>query len=349
MTIETIADQFTSNAGIGSAVARHAQSYDIDIAPICSALDIDLDDLQSLTGRVSLDRLCRLLEACAVLSKDEAFGLKCAEIFRSGSSGPFGYGVMSAPTVRHLLQFIGNHTPYISQTSLCTFEQGEAEASVAWTFSPLIVSRDQYVDLIMALHLRQLRRIVGDDIDAVTINLERPRPQNPAIFRERMTRQIHFDMQVNSLHIPNRLLNWKNPQGDEKLFELMDGQCRAFQREGEAGEAFVDQVRRYIRLRIAEPVLSLEDVAAYFKLSERTFQRRLADLGTTLNDLRDEERRGLSLALLTESDLSISAICYRLGYSAPSAFTRSVHRWFGASPRLLRERGGGGATSSSIN
>jgi AraC-like DNA-binding protein len=151
-----------------------------------------------------------------------------------------------------------------------------------------------------------------------------------------MARQISYGMPVNSLHIPARLLDHVNPGGDETLFKLMDIQLRTLHSDIATDEAFVEQVRRYIRQRIAEPNLALDAISRYFGLSERTFQRRLTDFSTTLNDLRDDERRRLSLALLRDSSLSISAIAYRLGYSAPSAFTRSVYRWFGAAPKMLR-------------
>lgn len=337
MAIQTVHDEFTTNAGIGSAIARHAEAYGIDIAPICAALDIDLELLQNLTARVSLDRLCRLLETCAVLSNEESFGLRCAGVFRPGASGSFGYGILASPTVRDYVQFLGDHTPHLSDTSDCVLAFTETEAIVSWTFSPLIVNRDQYVDMVMAILLRNLRSMIGDDINAVIVHLERPRPRNAAVFRERMSRHVHFGARMNSVRIPVALLDKCNPRGDENLFRLMDQHCRVPRDDGVGGDEFLGQVRRFIRLRIAEPVLSLDDVAAYFKLSERTFQRRLAELGTTLNDLRDEERRQLSLKLLADSDLSISAICFRLGYSAPSAFTRSVHRWFGVSPRSLRD------------
>jgi len=341
MAIQTVHDEFTTNAGIGSAIARHARTYDIDIAPICSALDLDLELLQNLTARISLDRLCRLLETCAVLSNDEAFGLKCAEVFTPGASGSFGYGILASPTVRHYVQFMGDHTPHLSHTSHCGLDFTDTEAVVSWTFSPLIVNRDQYVDMVTAIHIRNLRRMVGEDIAIAAIHLERPKPRNVAVFRERLTRKVNFGARMNGLSIPTMLLDRLNPRGDENLFKLMDQQCRALHMDGMTDGEFMSRVRRYLRLRIAEPALSLEDIAAYFRLSERTFQRRLAELGATLNELRDEERRSLSLKLLKESDLSISAICYRLGYSAPSAFTRSVHRWFGMSPRHLRNAGGG--------
>ena len=339
MSQQTVSDELTTSAGVASAIAKHAMSYGIDIEPICKALELEPNDLQSLTTRVSLDRVCRLLETCAVLSNDECFGLKCAQIFVPGSSGSFGYGVMTAPTVRHFVQFLADHTPVMSQTSLCELHKTELESIISWTFSPLIVKRDQYVDMTVAIHMRHLRRMIGEDIDTVTVGLERARPRSPSLFREKLSRNVNFDMEVNTLRIPHRLLDRENPRGDANLFRLMDFQCRALQSGLPEEEDFVEQVRRYIRQRVSEPILALDDVAGYFGLSERTFQRRLAELGTTLNDLRDEERRYLCLTLLTESNLSISAICYRLGYSAPSAFTRSVNRWFGMSPRGLRDRG----------
>ena len=340
MSNETVNDEITTIAGVGATIAEHAESYGIDIRPICEALDIEPDDLRSLTARVSLDRICRLMETCALLSNDEAFGLKCAGIFTLGASGPFGYGMMTAPTVRHFLQFMNDHLAFASQVRECRLEWTETDGVLSWTFSPLVPKRDQYVDLIITLHLRQLRRLIGDDVETVAVGLQRPRPANPALFRERMARHISYGMPVNSLHVPSRLLDRVNPHGDKTLFKLMDIQLNTLQAEVATDEEFVEQVRRYIRRRIAEQTLALDVVAGYFGLSERTFQRRLAEFETTLNDLRDDERRRLSLVLLRDSDLSISTISYRLGYSAPSAFTRSVYRWFGVTPKTLRHADG---------
>lgn len=336
MSQQTIEDELTIIAGVASAVAHHARSYGIDIAPVCQALDIDPDDLQSLTARISLDRMCRLFEACAVMANDEAFGLKCAAGFTLGSSGPFGYGMMTAPTVRHFLQFLADHLAFASQVRECRLEWTDTDAVLSWTFSPMVPKRDQYVDLIVALHLRHLRCILGGDLDRVAVGLQRQRPRQTAPFRQRMSRQISFGMLADSLHIPTDLLDRRNPRGDLTLFRLMDIQLRTLQADEFSPEEFVEQVRRHIRQRIAEPTLSLDRVAAYFGLSERTFQRRLAEFGTTLNDLRDDERRSLCLALLRDESLSLATISYRIGYSAPSALTRSVYRWFGASPKALR-------------
>src|SRR5690606_1576470 len=115
--MKSLTDELTTVAGVASAVSRHALSYGIDINPICKALEVDPTVFQSLTARISLDRLCRLLVACAVLSNDEAFGLRCAERFVAGSTGPFGYGLIAAPTVRDFIHFMEEHVQYATHTS----------------------------------------------------------------------------------------------------------------------------------------------------------------------------------------------------------------------------------------
>lgn len=339
MSNKSVTDELTTVAGIASAVAQHAMTYGIDIQPICKALEIDPEIFQTLTGRISIDRLCRLLEACALLSNDDAFGLKCAGRFVAGSTGPFGYGLMAAPTVRHFLQFLEDHVQYATFTSYFHHEVDTRGARLTWTFAPIIVKRDQYVDMSVALVLQRLRDIVGVLADQIEIELERPKPRQPSVFRDLLSRRVVFGCRMNSIRVPLSMLDMSNPKGDIRLFDLMDMQCRAMRPSTASPEAdFVDQVRRYLTLRIAEPNFALGEIAPYFGVSERTFQRRLAEHNTSLNALRDEVRRDMSLNLLTESDLPISEICYRLGYSAPSAFTRSVTRWFGETPRNLRDR-----------
>lgn len=339
MLNKKISDELTTVAGIASAVAQHALSYGIDIVPICKALEIDPLSFQSLTSRISLDRLCRLLEALALLADDEAFGIKCAGRFVAGSTGPFGYGLMSAPTVRDFVVFLDAHIQYATNASYFKLTEDQKGAKLEWTFAPIIVRRNQFVDMTVALTLQRLRDIIGANCDQVSLELERQKPRQPQIFRDILTKRIAFDGNINAIRVPLEVLDLENPRGDRKLFELMDIQCRGMRPEQTPeGQTFVDQVRKYLDVRIGEPHLSLEDIAPYFGISERTFQRRLAELGTNLNDLRDEVRRELSLGLLTESDLPISDISYRLGYSAPSAFTRSVTRWFGTTPKGLRER-----------
>lgn len=318
---------------MGEAASR----YGLDLAPICVALDIDPEDFTNMTGRVSLDRLCRLLETCAILTKDEAFGLKCVDFFKPGATGPYGFGLIHAPTVRDFFRFMAEHNAYVSEKSYSKVTIDGNGAEIVWTFSPLIVKRDQFVDLNMALITTRLRAILGASTDALEIGMERPKPINLAPYRERLTKRVQYGRKINSLRLPAEYFDIENPKGDKRLFQLMDLQCRALRPQTAERVDFSEDLREFVLLNIADNNIGLAEAARYFHVSERTLQRRLAEAGTSLADLRDDVRRELAGRLLEETDLSATEIANRLGYSQPSAFTRSTMRWFGATPRAYRK------------
>ena len=333
---ETEIDRYSAPSGLASAIGESARRYGIDIAPICKALDLDPASFNDLTGRISLDRLCRLLETCALIANDETFGLTTIDFFRPGSTGPYGYGLMSAPTALDFFRFVGDHQQYVADKNFAKFAVDGQGAEVSFSYSPLIVKRDQYVDMSMGLIMQRLRSILGSEIDGIEVGMERPRPRNVSLYREKISRKISFGRRVNSLRLPPELYFVVNPRGDDRLFRLMDLQCRSLRPDRSEGKDFADDLKEFILTRVSESTISLTEAADYFHVSERTLQRRLAETGTSLNDLRDEVRRKLAERLLSETELSAAEIAMRLGYSAPSAFTRSTIRWFGKTPRDYR-------------
>ena len=333
---ETEIDRYSAPSGLASAIGESAARYGIDIVPICKALDLDPSTFSDLTGRISLDRLCRLLETCALIANDDTFGLKTIEFFTPGSTGPYGYGLMAAPTALDFFRFVGDHQQYVSDKNYAKFSVDSHGAEVSFSYSPLIVKRDQYVDMGIGLIMQRLRSIVGADIDLIEIGLERQKPRNIALYREKISRKVSFGRRVNSLRLPAELYFANNPQGDDRLFRLMDLQCRSLRPDRSETKDFAEELKEFILTRVSENTISLNEAADYFHVSERTLQRRLAETGTSLNDLRDDVRRSLAERLLSDTELSAAEIALRLGYSAPSAFTRSTIRWFGKTPRDYR-------------
>ena len=333
---ETEIDRYSAPSGLASAIGESALRYGIDIAPICRALDLDPSTFTDLTGRISLDRLCRLLETCALSANDETFGLTTIDFFKPGATGPYGYGLMTAPTALDFFRFVGDHQQYVSDKNFAKLSVDSHGTEVSFSYSPLILKRDQYVDMGIGLIMQRLRGILGADTDAIEVGMERPKPRNVALYREKISKKISFGRRVNSVRLPPELYFVANPQADDRLFRLMDLQCRSLRPDRPENKDFAEDLKEFILERVSENSISLNEAADYFHVSERTLQRRLAETGTSLNDMRDEVRRILADKLLSETELSAAEIALRLGYSAPSAFTRSMIRWFGKTPRDYR-------------
>ncbi|WP_340161641.1 helix-turn-helix domain-containing protein [uncultured Hoeflea sp.] len=335
--IKTLADHFEVAAGLASGISRYAAELGLDVDPIARACGLDPQRFTIINERISLDRLCRYMEALALIAGDDVFGLKSVSGFEKGASGPFGYGLMNAPTVRDFLIFFGRNMSKISETRVCTLEIGARAAHFEWTFSPLILHRDQYVDMGLVQGFNLLRVFLGDDINRVKLELERKKPINTNLHKQLLTQNVSFNAPVNAMIIPAEFLGRNNPDADPRLFEIMSMQLDAM----ETSRADITDPVVAIKLQVAENLASntptLASEAERLGMSPRTLQRRLTDAGTSMQAIVDECRKEMAARLLSETTLTLSTISYRLGFSAPAAFTRSAIRWFGMTPSQYRK------------
>lgn len=334
--IRSLAEQFEVAAGLASGISRHAASLGIDADPIARACGLDPERFNGIDERISLDRLCRYMEALSLISNDDAFGLKSIASFQKGASGPFGYGLMNAASVRDFLMFFGRNMSKVSETRHCTLEISARSAHFEWSFSPLILHRDQYVDLGTAQGFNILRAFLGNDINRVRLELERKKPINTSLHKQLLTQNISFNAPVNAMIIPADCLECINPDADARLFAMMSQQMDAMPvRRGDASDP-VTAIRFQASENLASNTPTLASEAERLGMSPRTLQRRLTDSGTSMQSIVDECRKEMAARLLSETSLTFSSITYKLGFSAPAAFTRSAIRWFGMTPSQYR-------------
>jgi len=335
--ITTLADHFEVAAGLASGISRYAAGLGLDVDPIARACGLDPERFGIINERISHDRLCRYMEALALIAGDDVFGLKSVSGFEKGASGPFGYGLMNAATVRDFLTFFGRHMSKISESRVCTLEIGARSTHFEWTYSPLILHRDQYVDMGAVQTFNLLRVLLGDDINRVKLELERKKPINTSLHKQLLTQNVSFNAPVNAMIIPAEYLGRINPDADPRLFAMMSAQLDAMEIRGTDLSDPVAAIRFQVAENLAGNTPTLASEAERLGMSPRTLQRRLTDAGTSMQAIIDECRREMAARLLSETTLTLSSITYKLGFSAPAAFTRSAIRWFGMTPSQYRK------------
>lgn len=77
-------------------------------------------------------------------------------------------------------------------------------------------------------------------------------------------------------------------------------------------------------------------VADAFGMGERTYLRRLSDLGTTHAALLEQARIALAEELLADASLSIADVASEIGYAHTTDFSRFFRSKFGMAPRRYR-------------
>ncbi|MCP5081162.1 MAG: AraC family transcriptional regulator [Alphaproteobacteria bacterium] len=335
---EALVDQFRMAATIGRNLQEFLDPYGTDLAPPARSLEIDPNDFQNLQARISLDRFCRLMELLATVTRDDCFGLKYGQYFKIGGTGPFGYGLNNAPSFRAALRFLVKFVGISADLDVLNLFTDNDRIVIQWNISPLVMRPQQFCDFSASIIMRQLQQAAGIEIRPMRAEFERSAPQDKSFHSQYFCRQIKFGAEQNQVELPAALLERTNPSADAVLFELMTKQCEEIVQALKSEKGIITRVKEDLVNHLSNGDTSILSVASRLALSERTLQRRLEKSGKTFHELYTETRSELSLRLLKETDLPLSEISRKLGYSAPSAYTRAATRWHGKAPNLLRKQ-----------
>lgn len=101
-------------------------------------------------------------------------------------------------------------------------------------------------------------------------------------------------------------------------------------------ETVIDEIKWHLRDLIVSGVPRRVKVAERMNISERTLDRRLADVGLNWQTLLDNFRSQLAREYLSGTTLSIETISRRLGFTSPRSFPRRFKSWTGMAPSEYR-------------
>ncbi|KAF0845021.1 AraC family transcriptional regulator [Nocardia caishijiensis] len=198
--------------------------------------------------------------------------------------------------------------------------------------SPVIAPVEEFV---LSTVLRRMREATGTPITPVRVVLRQPAPPTHQHLIDAFgTRRIDFGA-------PHAQLTFLDvgalPTGtDPHLGALVRRHAEIAVANSRPIPSFPHTVRASILDDLAAGGLDLTAVAARFAASPRTFQRRLAEAGTTWRDEVEAARRERAEHLLRASDLPVQAIAARLGYTDARTLRRAFRRWTGQNPESYR-------------
>jgi AraC family transcriptional regulator len=108
---------------------------------------------------------------------------------------------------------------------------------------------------------------------------------------------------------------------------------------GSHGDALVTEIKCFIQNNAASD-LSLDLITSAFGLSRRHVTRLFREkTGMTMSEFHEQERIVRARQLLTETDLSVGEVAWRIGMESGSALARMMRRVAGITPTAARRHG----------
>jgi AraC-like DNA-binding protein len=289
----------------------------------------------SADRRVSLAAAHSMLDGAVERLADERLGLKLGRFMRFGEGGPFDYAVRSARTVRDAVDVAMRYSRLLSDSFQIWFEVWQSRALIrlnepSWTRP----AADFAMAAFYKVHL-------SDEVPAQA-QLEcwfpYAMPRDPSEYQRSFGNAgLRFNAPFFAFAFGRAYERAPMPGADAALHAMHCERVDSLLADLEAGRSLQPRVRRLIEqeIRYARSA-TVARVAGALSLSRRTLSRRLEREGTSFAEELDAARRELALAYVSDGELPVKEMAFRLGFSHVESFHRAFKRWTGRAPQRYR-------------
>lgn len=315
-----------------------ADRYGRALEPLLTECKISARPPWETADPVPLRKYAALLELAADRTQEPAFGLAYGQHFPVAASTVLGFLIGNAPTLRDFVTCLNRYSRLMIDAVDVKFDEHDGLLKVQWDYSPTFIGpRRQLTDFLMTLFMMRANHLIGQTIVPVTAEFEHREPDEPEQYHAVFGRCLRFGAQRNSVTIRGEFLARSGKRADATLFGIMKKVAdQEIQQIGDSGD-IISSVRRVVLDRIGYGHVDLEMVATMHGVSSRQLQILLKRKGTTFEGEVARLREELARRYLQETDLPMTDIAMRLGFSEQSSFSRAARQWFGMPPTQYRE------------
>jgi AraC-like DNA-binding protein len=157
------------------------------------------------------------------------------------------------------------------------------------------------------------------------------------MLREHFGCPIRFDAPLDLLVLEEGMLARPFRTHNADLLAMLLPALDTALEETATPRSIADDVRAVLNRRMSGERPSVEKVAKEMRMSPRTMQRRLGELGTSYQGLLDGVRHAASRRLLANTDLDAGEVAFLVGFEELNSFTRAFHGWEGVTPSRWRD------------
>jgi AraC-like DNA-binding protein len=298
-----------------------------------------IESLVDPEALVSLEATTQLLEEAATELACPDFGLRLGRRQTPEVLGILAVVILNAPTVRRALadasRYLFVHSPAYEVVVDDSSPLGPDCSTIRFgvqldDFSP----QRQLVDGCLAVTFEFARLIGPSDFALRAVSLPHTPVASRRTYREYFEAPVHFEQPYAGLHVQRHLLETDLRPASAALRAM--ALQHILQTYDIDEHTAADRVRHALTRTMGMIRGTKSEIAALLSLHPRTLQRRLDELGTSFETIRDEVYRTTASRYLRETDLALAQVAAAMGYSEHSAFTRACHRWFGRAASAVR-------------
>lgn len=183
----------------------------------------------------------------------------------------------------------------------------------------------QYFHTTIAVQLRAMRMIMGENWAPDHICFDHPEPADTRVHRLFFKCPLRFDAGSNAIVVARKDFATVSPNGNRAMLAYLERQLS--EHYFDLHVDFVARVRQHVISLLGDGDAHLSKVAQIMATSERTLQRKLQEHGSSFREIVSECRKKVATEYFKSSPKpNLSELAGRLGFSEASAVSRFLSK-----------------------
>jgi AraC-like DNA-binding protein len=326
--------------GMAIVVYQTLNSYDVSADEIFARFGISTSNLNSTDTRIDTADWHRLILECIKVTGDSNFIFKTADFIQPTCFHAMGLALFSSRSIRKFLIRLERYSSFLTTTEEWIFNDSETDPELVVISNRAPEKQSEVLLYGTVIWLdKMISLMYGPHFRAACLNIPGSQPDKKFLSKleEFFDCPIEFEQEHFSIIFKPQDLDFQLPsanaalarQNDEVILEVLSRIAKA-------------DVPMRMRLKLMELLptgdYSKEVVARELCFSVRTLHNKLAESGTSYQEILDQTRRELAEQYLRQDNMSVGDVAFLLGFSDFSNLSRAFKKWTGKTPTQYREQ-----------
>lgn len=291
-----------------------------------------------ISNSIKVSELCQLLDYASSVANEPLIGINLAQADFYQPATVQMLLILSAPTVEVGLNKLVTYSKYLEPSIVPTLDIKPDVSSISFTVVDVSQpDKSKLNEFLLAGLLNCLKAVTAFELPVREIWLEHSPHEDLADYHRLLGKSVRFDRPVNRIVFDSYLLKERPLSRNPSLHRVLTEGLLVITNEESSSANVVDVVSREIARIYPVSAVSVENVAENMALTPRTLTRKLAEEGTSFNQLKVEFLKARAVFFLTRTNQNMYQIALELGYSDQSAFCRAFKKWFNKTPDQFRQ------------
>ncbi len=295
-------------------------------------------DIDNRQRRISALGQGKLLEYAGEALGDPVFGLHLAQQANSREVGLLFYVASAADDVGDALALLARYCRIVNEAvrlKLIRSPEG-VTAQIKFVGLPRHFAW-QNTEFTIAALIKGLREMAGRDFRPTRVTFTLAHNSELQEFERFFGCPVEFSAPADQFGLSNEALAVPLVTEDRHLLDTLEPICDAAEKARNTAHGTLRSlVENEVQKLLPHGKANRQRTARALGLSERMLSQRLAEEGTSYNEVVDRLRRSLALEYIKEASISLAQIAWLLGYEGPTAFNYAFARWTGRSASEAR-------------